>query len=82
MIAVGNKRNLHIVFYQRDVPDEMWTPWKLPVDVVSKSFQDADHDASWWGLLNEYSERLLSSLKAHSTSTSMKVSELTDFDNR
>ena len=47
MIAIGKKRNLHLVFYQRDVTDGMRTPWKLPVDVVSKSFHDADHDASW-----------------------------------
>ena len=28
MIAVGRKRNMHLVFYQRDVPDCMRTPWK------------------------------------------------------
>ena len=35
----------------------MWTPWKLPVDVVSKSAEDDDDDASWWALLNEVRQR-------------------------
>ena len=29
IIAVQEEPNLHIVFYQRDVPDGMRTPWKL-----------------------------------------------------
>ena len=29
VIAVREEPNLHIVFYQRDVPDGMRTPWKL-----------------------------------------------------
>ena len=32
VIAVREEPNLHIVFCQRDVPDGMRTPWKLPVD--------------------------------------------------
>ena len=32
IIAVREEPNLHIVFYQRDVPDGIWTPWKLLVD--------------------------------------------------
>ena len=38
IIPVQEEPNFHIVFYQRDVPDGMRTPWKLPFDVVSKSF--------------------------------------------
>ena len=38
VIAVREEHNSHIVFYKRDVPEGMRTPWKLPVDVVSKSF--------------------------------------------
>ena len=30
IIAVREEPNLHIVFYQKDVPDEIRTPWKLP----------------------------------------------------
>ena len=30
VIAVREEPNLHIVFYQSDVPDEMRTTWKLP----------------------------------------------------
>ena len=45
---------------------ECGQPGTFPVDVVSKSF------------LERYGERLLSSLKAHSTSTSMKVNEFAD----
>ena len=29
IIAVREEPNLHIVFYQRDVPDGMRIPWKL-----------------------------------------------------
>ena len=29
VITVREKRNVHIFFYQRDVPDGMRTPWKL-----------------------------------------------------
>ena len=28
--------NVHLELYQLDVTDEMRSPWKLPVDVVSK----------------------------------------------
>merc|ERR1712135_273167 len=40
VIAVREEPNLHLEFYQRDVTDGMRSPWKLPVDVVSKSFQE------------------------------------------
>ena len=30
IIAVREEPNLHIVFYQKDVRDEMRTPWQLP----------------------------------------------------
>ena len=35
MIAVREEPNLHYWLYQRDVTDEMRSPWKLPIDVVS-----------------------------------------------
>ena len=41
MISVRKKPNLHLEFYKRDVTGGMRTPWKLPVDVMSKSFQEA-----------------------------------------
>merc|ERR1712136_735327 len=40
VIAVREEPNLHLEFYQRDVTDGMRSPWNLPVDVVSKSFQE------------------------------------------
>ena len=36
VIAIGKKRHLHPVFYQRDVPIECGTPWKFPVDVMQR----------------------------------------------
>ena len=40
VIVVREKPNLHLELYQLDVTDEMRSPWKLPVDVVSKGFQE------------------------------------------
>ena len=40
VISVRKKPNLHLEFYQRDVTGGMQTPWKLLVDVMSKSFQE------------------------------------------
>ena len=31
---------VHLEFYQRDVTHGMLSPWKLPVDVVSKGFRE------------------------------------------
>ena len=59
MIAVRKKRDLHIVCGEMSRM-KCGHPGNFPVDVVSKNF------------LEKYSERLLSSLKAHSTSTSGK----------
>ena len=40
VIAVGKKRNLHLVFYQREMCRiECGRPWKLLVDVVSRVFR-------------------------------------------
>ena len=40
MTAVREETSLHPEFHQRDVTDGTLSPWKLPVDVVSKSFQE------------------------------------------
>ena len=57
VIAVGKKRNLHPVLYQRDVPDWMRTPWKISCWCDAKNSQDNDHDVSWHALLNEVQQR-------------------------
>ena len=36
----GEEPDFHLELYLRDVTDGMPSPWKLPVDVVSQSFQD------------------------------------------
>ena len=38
--SVRKKPNLHLELYQRDVTGGMRTTWKLPVEVMSKSFQE------------------------------------------
>ena len=35
MIAEREEKNLHYELYQQDVTNEMRSPWKLPVDVMS-----------------------------------------------
>ena len=40
IVAVREEPNLHLELYQRDVTEGMRSPWKLPVDAVSKCFQD------------------------------------------
>ena len=51
VIAVREARNLQLEFFQRDVTDGVRSPWKLPVDVVSKSFHVITHsvrDGNRW----------------------------------
>ena len=40
VIAVREEPSLHLELYQRDITDGMRSPWKFPVLVVSKSFQE------------------------------------------
>ena len=49
--AVGKKRNLHIVFYHRDVPDGMRTPWKLLRLVQQRG---AVHDTLYWSCVSAH----------------------------
>ena len=61
------------MFFQRDVQDGMRTLWKLPVDVVSKSFLEC---------VNPFKEFKTARANAQNLSYSLKVNEFTDIDNQ